>query len=209
MMLRRAVMIVMLVAALGMGALPAWADPEPGASDAPAAPAAPAEVDLGSENYLNPQQTPDSSFIYDTSIEEIAAADSYMNGQTVQVRGEVVGDRINAELDPGHCWITLQALTASDNTVSVFMSKSLSDSIDVYGAYGRMGTTLQVRGTFNLACIDHEGLSDIHAEHASVVKKGRIVQQAPDAGMFVLGVVLVLAGLALAFAFWRMRESRR
>ncbi len=197
-------MAVLLVTVLGLGAVPAWAEPEP-----PATNDTRIEVDLGGENSLNPQQTPDSSFIYDTSIEEVAAADPYMDGQTVQVRGEAVGDRINAEFDPGHCWITLQALTASDNTVSVFMSKSLSDSIDTYGAYGRVGTTLQVRGTFNLACIDHDGLSDLHADQVSVVKKGSIIEQEPDPAALSLGIVLVAAGLILAFAFWRMQESRR
>lgn len=198
------VLAAAVLALAGLAGPAAWADPEP-----PATNDVHLEVDLGGENFLNPQQTPDSSFLYDTSIEELAAADPYMDGQTVQVRGEVVGDRINAEFDPGHCWIALQALSASDNTISVFMSKSLSDSIDTYGAYGRVGTTLQVRGTFNLACEEHDGLSDLHADQVSVVKKGYVLQQEADPGMFALGVVLVVVGLGLAFAFWRMRESRR
>ena len=86
--------------------------------------------------------------------------------------GEVVGDRIHAELDAGHCWILLQAVDGSNAAVSVYMSTSAADLIDTYGAYGRTGTVLQVRSTFNLACRDHEGLSDLHADHVSVVSKG-------------------------------------
>ena len=166
-------------------------------------------IDLGADNVLNPQQTPDSSFIYDTSIEELSTADSYMNDQTVQVRGEVVGDRINAEFDPNHCWIVLRSLTGTDDAVSVFMRKSQSTSIDMYGAYGRTGTTLQVRGTFNLACDDHEGITDLHADHVEVMHKGSIWENPFPVGKLVLGIVLVLLGLGLAFAFWRLRESRR
>lgn len=166
-------------------------------------------VDLGTDNVLNPQQTPDSSFIYDTSIEELSTADSYMDDQTVQVRGEVVGDRINAEFDPDHCWIVLQSLSGTDNTVSVFMRTSLSKSIDMYGAYGRTGTTLQVRGTFNLACADHEGMSDLHADHVAVVRKGNAWDNPFPVGTFVFGVVLIVVGLVLVVVFWRLRESRR
>ena len=35
------------------------------------------------ENLINIQQLPDSSFIYDTSLEDLAGADSYYDGQTV------------------------------------------------------------------------------------------------------------------------------
>lgn len=167
------------------------------------------EVELGPDNVLNPQQTPDTSFIYDTSINDLATADPYMDGQTVQVRGEVVGDRINAEFDPGHCWIVLQALGASDATTTVFMSKSLSDSIDTYGAYGRVGTTLQVQGTFNLACVDHSGLTDLHAEQVTVVKKGYAQEPPFQPGVLAIGIFLVLVGAGLLFLFWRVRESRR
>lgn len=197
-----------LLALRGPAVTLAWAE-EDALPDPPVTNDVHLEVDLGGENYLNPQQTPDSSFIYDTSIEELAAADPYMDGQTVQVRGEVVGDRINAEFDPGHCWITLQSLAASDSTVSVYMSKSLSDSIDTYGAYGKVGTTLQVRGTFDLACVEHDGLSDLHADQVSVVKKGHAVELEADPAALALGTVLVVAGLVLAFIFWRIRESRR
>lgn len=186
----------------------AYAD-EPAASEADVSPSQGRLIDLGADNVLNPQQTPDSSFIYDTSIEELATTDSYMNDQTVQVRGEVVGDRINAELDPDHCWIVLQSLAGTDSTISVFMRTSLSRSIDMYGAYGRTGTTLQVRGTFNLACQDHEGMSDLHADHVSVIRKGSTWDNPFPVGEFVLGVLLILVGLAVTFVFWRLRESRR
>ena len=56
--------------------------------------------------YVN--QLSDSSFLYDTSIADLSQADSYYEGQTVLVKGEVVGDRINDESNGDYCWITLQ-----------------------------------------------------------------------------------------------------
>ena len=57
----------------------------------------PEEILSSEDNAVNQTQVPDSSFLYDTSIDELAEADSYFDGQTVQVVGEVVGDRITGD----------------------------------------------------------------------------------------------------------------
>ena len=187
----------LLLLAAALLALPtlAWADEGDG------------EVDP--ENRINTQQLPDSSFIYDASISDLEKADSYMDGQTVQVVGEVVGDRINAELDSDHCWLTLEATDGSHSEVTVYATMAASRLVDTYGAYGKRGTVLQVRGTFNLACPDHEGLTDLHVDHVSVVSKGVQEPDEFDALKFVPGVALIVVGAALVLVFFRMRESRR
>ena len=160
-------------------------------------------------NEVNPQQMPDSSFIYDTSIADLSSADSYLNNQTVQVVGEVVGDRINAEFDLANCWIALQAVDGSNADVPVFMARESSKAIDRYGAYGVRGTTLQVRGTFHLTCPEHDGLTDLHADHVSVVKKGEDLREPLDPHRFVPGAAMVLLGAVLIIVFYRLRESQR
>lgn len=142
----------------------------------PARPALPDPVfgeGVNEDNLVNPQQKPDSSFIYDTAISDLQDADSYLNDQTVQVTGEVVGDRIRAEFDSGYCWIVLQGSDKGHSEIPVFMSLDATAVIDTYGAYGRKGTTLQVRGTFHLICPEHEGLTDLHADAVTFVEKGR------------------------------------
>lgn len=162
-----------------------------------------------SNNLVNPQQKPDSSFIYDTSINDLQMADSYLNDQTVQVTGEVVGDRLWAEFDPGYCWIVLQSNDGSYAEVPVFMTEESTAQIDTYGAYGRKGTTLQVRGTFHLACPEHEGLTDLHADTISVVVKGSITERVLNPSSFIPGISLVVVGLIMLLVFHRMREGQR
>ena len=60
-----------------------------------------------------------------------------------------------------------------------------------------------------MACADHEGLSDLHAEHSSVVRKGA---ENPDPFRpqdFIPGAVLLALAGGLFFLFWRIRESNR
>lgn len=193
---RAAVLAALALLLAAACALPAWA----AEGDEASGPGA---------NAVNPQQMPDSSFIYDTSIADLYSADSYLNNQTVQVVGEVVGDRINAEFDSANCWIALQAVDGSNSDIPVFMTKEASRAIDRYGAYGVRGTTLQVRGTFHLTCPEHDGLTDLHADHVSVVKKGEDLHEPLDAAKFIPGGVMVAVGAVLILVFYRLRESRR
>lgn len=162
------------------------------------------------ENVVNPQQRPDSSFIYDTAISALNSADTYYDGQTVQVVGEAVGDVINADVGGSSKWINLSAEEQGVTySIAVFMSDTAASRIDTLGSYGKVGTTLQVRGTFHLVCPEHDGVTDIHANVVSVVDSG---SERPDAfsfEAFIPGIVAVVAGLVLMGVFYRLRERQR
>lgn len=188
----------MAAAALAFAlALPAFACPQAAFADEPAE----------GDNAVNVTQLPDSSFIYDTSITDLSTADTYYDKQTVQVTGEVVGDRITAG-DGRHCWLQLASLSDS-STVSVYLTNESADKVDTYGAYGRKGTTLQVRGTFNLACPDHDGASDLHAQVVTVTEKGKATPDEFDINAFIPGMVTVMIGLAMMVVFYLLRERQR
>lgn len=178
-------------------ALPAFACPQAAFADEPAE----------GDNAVNVTQLPDSSFIYDTSITDLSTADTYYDKQTVQVTGEVVGDRITAG-DGRHCWLQL-ASPSDSSTVSVYLTNESADKVDTYGAYDRKGTMLQVRGTFNLACPDHDGASDLHAQVVTVTEKGKAAPDEFDINAFIPGMVTVMIGLAMMVVFYLLRERQR
>ncbi len=184
--------LALLLAALLAAPAFAWADDEGQAKS--------------NRVYVN--QLPDSSFLYQTSIADLAKADSYYEGQTVLVQGEVVGDRINDEMQSGNCWITLQdSEAANPSVVSVFMTIEQSSVIDSYGHFGMKGTELQVRGTFHLECSEHQGMSDIHVEELSALASGE--SECPQVNISILaaGIVAVVAGLALLYVYYKKREG--
>lgn len=179
-----------LAASGAFGAAAAWAD-EP----------------ADGSNAVDVTQLPDSSFIYDTSITDLSTADTYYDKQTVQVTGEVIGDRIDAG-DGHHCWITL-ASAADASTVSVYMTNESAEKIDMFGAYDRKGTTLQVRGTFQLACSSHDGVSDLHAQVVSVTEKGKVTPDEFKFEKFIPGIITVMIGLVMMAVFYLLRERQR
>lgn len=162
------------------------------------------------DNTVNTHQLPDSSFLYDTSLVDLAGADDYYDGQTVQIVGEVIGDIIKEGFDDGHVWVTLTSTSPEhDETVTVFMTASQAAIIDTLGGYGRTGTILQVRGVYHLACSDHQGLSDIHVENVNVVEPG---SRDPDVFAwrdFMPGVAGLLFAGALLLVFHLLRQRLR
>lgn len=160
------------------------------------------------DNSVNVQQLPDSSFIYDTTIADLALATSYYDNQTVQVTGEVVGDSIKENIFGRYRWITLSSPDHS-STISVYMSGESAAKIDTFGAYDAKGTTLQVRGIFHLTCPEHEGLSDLHAEVVTVVKPGKHIEDPLNFEMFIPGIIVVAIGLVMIGIFYWLRERQR
>ena len=166
-------------------------------------------VDDAEGNYVDPAQAADNSFIYDTSIASLAQEASFHDGQVVQIIGEVVGDRIAAS-EQGHYWITIEAEEANDSSsISAYVTESQTEKIDRYGRYGVVGTRVQVRGVYHQACIDHDGLADIHVSTLEVVSPG---SETPDTLVmreFLPGIILIAVGLALVALFRIVRERMR
>ena len=168
-----------------------------------------------SHNYVDERQIPDGSFLYDTSIEALAAADVFYDNTTVVITGEVVGDRRSAGVGSDSSWITLYSLKKgaaeqyNPSSIEVCVSNSLADTIDTYGRYNVRGTYVQVSGTYHLACADHDGLSDVHADSLSIVRKGAQLSEPFDVTMFLPGVLAVLAGLLVMLLHKRMTDKAR
>ena len=168
-----------------------------------------AEATEEEPNLVDPTQRADNSFIYDTTIESLFDQASLYDGRTVQVVGEVIGDRIRADRF-GNCWITLTVTDAEDkSSISVLMSEDHANQIDRYGKYGVTGTVLQVRGTYHQACVDHEALPDIHATEVSVMSRGIAKADDFNAYEFAPGLLAIIVGFALMGGFYFARERMR
>lgn len=160
-------------------------------------------------NTINDGQVSDNSFLYDAAVADLAGADSYYDKQTVQVRGEAVGEAIRlTDGESGFVWVTLRD-EESGSSVSVVMPNSDAQKIDTFGAYGKTGSRLRVQGIYNLACEEHEGESDIHATVVTVEEAGF---EHPDrfvARDFAPGAIAVVMGAFLMAVFFYARERAR
>ena len=162
------------------------------------------------DNVVNQRQVADNSFLYDTSIYELTQADTTYQGKTVQIVGEVVCDSIRCEEDASKVWITLEEIEGDhESSISVLVSRDTLGLIDTYGAYNKKGTTLQIRGTFYLACPSHEGIFDIHADGVTLIARGSVTQDEFRLDEFIPGLILVIVGGVLTMIYLYLRERER
>lgn len=190
-----------LFASVAFGGSLAWADDETPKAD---------QVVESSGNTVNVNQMPDSSFLYNTEIKELTGAEAFHDAQQVQVRGEVVGDRINDESAADLYWISLQSTSQNDySTIAVLMTREQASLIDSYGNYKNTGTELQVRGTFYLSCPEHQGLSDIHAQEANVLHSGAELEHTINPGIAWLAALTVGLGVLCFVVYCVLRERRK
>lgn len=162
------------------------------------------------DNKVDTGQLPDGSFIYEAKIADLSADNTYYDNQTVQITGEVVGDRIAKEDHPDYCWITVSALPDENaGSIQVLVTKSQADLIDSYGRYGVTGSTVRIMGTFHTNCVSDEGMEDLHATSLTVIKPGQRTPDTFDPLKILGGVALVVLGLFLYMTYHRYRVRAR
>ena len=189
---------------------PALADEGDEGSAAPETSSASAatSIDESNDNLVDPTQRADNSFIYDTTIATLLEQSSLYEERTVQVVGEVIGDRISE--NPGRCWVMITETNEDDPaSFSVLMSDELANPIDHYGRYGVVGTTIQVRGTYHQACSEHDGQSDIHATICSVLSHGIEHPDEFNPNEFFPGIIAVIIGVLIMGVYYFARERAR
>lgn len=162
------------------------------------------------DNLVDPNLMPDSSFIYETSIYDLQTSDTYYESRRVQINGEVVGDLIYDELDSNKRWITVSALPSEKpSAIQVQISADQAQLIDSFGKYQVTGSTVSVVGTYHLVCNQHDGLSDLHAETLTVTKAGSTQHTSFDIRRFLPALGLALMGFGLFLLYRRKREGLR
>ena len=139
-----------------------------------------------------------------TTIVGLTNAGQQINGQKVVVKGEAVGDILNAE--DGYKWLMLQDGGAS---ISVRVTNADAQKITHLGRYNQVGTTVEVSGVFALDCNQHDGLTDLHAETLKVLDPGHELESQLNIHEIEIGALLVVVGLCLIVLHWRLRERTR
>jgi hypothetical protein len=139
----------------------------------------------------------------------------YYNGKTVTFTGEAIGEVM---VRGDYAWVHLNddaymelnveegaKLGGYNSGMAVWIPSPLTVPIDTYGDYKHEGSIVQISGTFNAACKEHGGDTDIHATTLSVIRPGHVVDDPIPTWKAVLAVALAALAAGL---FWLEHRTR-
>jgi len=130
-------------------------------------------------------------------IENAGSFDS----KAVTFRGEVIGVMMRGDF----AWVNI-----IDNgyAIGVWCRAENAKKVSFVGDYSHVGDTVEVAGTFHMACAEHGGDLDIHAENFTIVALGREVDRSTSLPLAALSVVLAAVAIFITFYLWRIRKER-
>jgi hypothetical protein len=136
------------------------------------------------------------------SPDALVTIDRSRDGERVTVQGEAIGESLRA--DSGHRWVNV---LGDSTAVGIFTTNADAAGIGNFGSYRHTGDIVRVTGILNVACDQHGGEFDEHAEVMEVVAVGTPTEH--PIGWWKLFVVLVAAVvLVVEVAAYRRRGRR-
>lgn len=131
---------------------------------------------------------------------EVVEIDRARNGERITVEGEAVGEHLRA-IGGGRYVNVL----GGDVGLGVWMTDEMAARIGSFGDYRHTGDIVRVTGQVNIACEQHAGEFDVHAETLTIVSPGEPRHHDAQPMLGVAGAV----GIVLAYLFWRGYVWRR
>jgi hypothetical protein len=163
-----------------------------------------------------PENDPTSAQLVDTmNVPGDIAKGLFYNGKTITFTGEAIGEVM---VRGDHAWIHLNddaymdtnveegaALGGYNSGMAIWVPSALTKQIDTYGDYKHEGSIVQIVGTFNGACKEHGGDTDIHATTLTMIRPGHVVDDStpPWKAALAAGLAALAAGL-----YWLERRTR-
>jgi hypothetical protein len=136
-------------------------------------------------------------------IPQLVALPPSEDGKLVRITGEAIGEALRADRD--HHWVNvLEGGTA----VGVVVSGIQAGKVDGFGVYGTRGSIVEVVGTFNIACEEHEGDLDVHARTLRVLNSSEPIANPVKPWKPLVAAGTVASGLAALAAVRAVRRRR-
>ena len=134
------------------------------------------------------------------SPQDVVTIDRDLDGSIVTVEGEVVGEHLRAA--GGGRWVNI---VGEGVGLGIWVTEEMAERIENFGGYRRTGDTVRVVGVVNIACEQHAGEFDVHAESFEIVSRGGPRETEIDLVRGAVGV----AGMAVALVLWHLYRRRR
>jgi hypothetical protein len=131
---------------------------------------------------------------------EVVAIDRALDGSVVIVEGEAIGEHLRAR--GGGRWVNI---LGDEVGLGIWVTDAMAEGIEYFGDHRHDGDIVRVVGVVNIACDEHAGEFDVHAESFTTIASGgpREMEIQPVKGL------VGAAGMVVAFFLWQLYRRRR
>ncbi len=124
------------------------------------------------------------------------------DGRQVDYRGEVIGVMIRGD----YAWVNI---SDGGYAIGVWCTADDARSVSFVGDYSNFGDTVEIVGVYHMACLEHGGDMDIHAESFVISKTGNAIDRAPDLLLVLVSIVLFIVAILVSLNFWRAKKESK
>lgn len=137
------------------------------------------------------------------SIPEVVARAAELDGRTVVIEGEAIGEALRA--DRNTVWVNV---LGDGTAIGVWMPDEMARPIARWGGYRQTGDTVRVSGVVNMACDQHGGDLDVHATALEVIRRGAAREEEVRWRDALVGATgFMAAGVAYLVSHRRIRRE--
>jgi hypothetical protein len=170
------------------------------------------QIPLNPDFTFPTKDTPHGVEVNSASLVENASA---WNGHTIAFKGEAIGEAmVRGKMawihlnDDAYMWKNIEEgaqLGGYNSGHAIWASADLTMKIRYFGDFKNEGDVVKIVGTFNAACPQHGGDTDIHASALDIVRVGHPVHDVFNTARAIIALFL----LAVAVALHRVRTIIR
>lgn len=136
------------------------------------------------------------------SGKELTENPTSFDGKQVTFQGEVIGVMIRGD----YAWVNL---FDSGYAVGIWSRADDARMVSSVGDYNNVGDKVEVIGIFHMACLEHGGDMDIHAESFEISSKGHTIERMPNFMIVLVSVVLAIVAIFMSLYFRRISKERK
>ena len=137
-------------------------------------------------------------------ISALLSATKRQDNKKVAISGQAMGHAITVDAD--HKWVNLKSGNAM---IGVYMTNELADEITQFGGYAKTGDTINVKGVYHLACDEHNGELEVHADEIEIVQQGAVYEVDWNLGVMLTGFLLIFVGFVIHYIRIVIRRGPR
>ena len=136
------------------------------------------------------------------SGKELTENPTSFDGKQVMFQGEVIGIMIRGD----YAWVNL---FDSGYAVGVWSRADDARMVSSIGDYNNLGDEVEVVGIFHMACPEHGGDMDVHAESFTISSEGHAIERMPNFMIVLVSVVLAIVAIFMFLYFQRIKKERK